>query len=83
MLVTECRLSLPISIEESRENGEKREPDNDGRLSLEMRVNDDSSLGGSKSGDGIGDGLRVTGCSGDGVGYEMVRGSGLGVFGRW
>lgn len=77
--MTECLLSLPISMEESLEIPENREPDKDGLLSLEILVNEDNSLGCSKSGDGIGDGLCVIGCSGDGVGIGM-GGSGLGDF---
>lgn len=77
ILVTECLLSFPTSMDESRDIPEYREPEKDGLLSLDILVKDDSSLGCSKSGDGIGDGLGVMGCSGDGVGIE-IGGSGLG-----
>lgn len=52
ILVTEGRLSQPISIEESLENAEYLDDDIiDGRLSL-VRDIDDISLGCSGSGDG-------------------------------
>lgn len=77
ILVTECRLSLPTSMDESRDMPEYRDPVKDDLLSLEILVKDDNSLGCSKSGDSIGDGLCVMGCSGDGVGRGII-GSGVG-----
>lgn len=59
MLVTDGRLSQPISIEESLEKAEYLEDDIiDGRLSL-VRDIVDNSLGGSGSGDG-----EASNCSG-------------------
>lgn len=53
ILVTDGRLSHPISIEESRENPEYLEEDtNEGRLSLVLVI-DEISLVSSGSGDGV------------------------------
>lgn len=64
ILVTECLLSFPISIDESLEKTEYLDDIIEGLLSPEYFVNEESSLGCSGSGEGVADRSG----SGEGVG---------------